>query len=315
MARYKKGDSPNDVWLNTLQHMIRYWAIVQNPFALPGKWKLNNPTSPLYYTWFRRNVTNVHLLSSPRLELMKEAIRTAKKVRTPTTCSSRKKTICKKKSPPDVVKLCTYIHKKGGVCCTKGAHANNCGVGFSGSNVARCYSHRFLSSNDLLHKSIYKESKIYEGYVRLGASKLPAELMPGRGVISNRHFIKNECITTYAGTKKSLVQVKALKNTKEYDYLILPTRTGINKINAKPYVLGLMDPVVGKGLGSFVNAPYNGSKYASNCSFKYDPIIKHTLIYAIKDVWPGDELYMSYTRGLRGSREVLAVNNSKKNTS
>ena len=314
MSGNQKVNSPSVVWLASLQHMILYWANVQNPFALPVKWKLHNPTSMLYYTWFHRNVKNVHLLTGPKKELMMEAIRKAKKVR---STISRKKTVTKKKSPPDVVKLCTYIHKKGGVCCTKEARASICGVvGFYGNNVARCYSHRFLSPNELLNKSIYKDGNCYEGYVRLAPSKLPVELMAGRGVFSNRHFIKNECITSYAGTKKSLAQVKALKNTKEYDYLILPTRTGINKKNSMPYVLGLMEPVVGKGLGSFVNAPYKGSNYASNCSFKYDPIIKRTLIYAIKDVWPGEELYMSYTRGVRGSRAVLdtKVKTPKKDT-
>jgi hypothetical protein len=159
--------------------------------------------------------------------------------------------------------------------------------------------------------SIYKDStNIDDGYVRIAQSKLPSVLNPGRGVFTNKHFVKNEYITTYEGIKLNLVQVNALKNKKEYDYIILPTRTGMHKKNATPYILGLMNPVVGKGLGSFVNAPYKGSNYAANCSFKYDSIIEQTVIFAIKDVWPGDELYMAYCRGTRGShidKETLQI--------
>ena len=216
-----------------------------------------------------------------------------------------------KKTSSITTNLCSYVHKKDGqACCIKEAVARRSlgseggGGPFSGSSMARCYIHRFLSSNELLHRSIYTFSNKYDGLVRLATSKLPSGLNPGRGVFTNRHFVKNEYITTYAGTKLTLSQVNSLRNKKEYDYILLPTRTGMHKKHAAPYILGLMDPVVGEGLGSFVNAPYNGSKFAANCSFKYDPIIKRTVIFAIKDVWPGDELYMAYSRGTRGSHLV-----------
>ena len=308
--------SPSDVWLNSLEHMNRYWANVRNPFNLPGNWKLENPSSPIYYMWFHRNIRNVNLLSGIKRDLVNEAIKNAKKLRTSIRMKTRikeKKTMksTTKKYHSVTTKLCSYINKKDGECCVNQAVARRCagsegggGGTFIGSSFARCYIHRFLYSNELLHRSIYKKRNRNDGYVKIAPSKLPSELNPGRGVFANRHFVKNEYITTYAGIKKTLVQVNSLKNTKEYDYIILPTRNGMHKKNAAPYVLGLMEPVVGKGLGSFVNAPYRGSNYAANCSFKYDPIIKRTVIFAIKDVWPGDELYMAYSRGTRGSHIV-----------
>ena len=303
--------TPSDVWLNSLEHMIRYWANIRNPFTLPVKWKLENPTSPIYYMWFYRNITNVHLLSDIKKGLVNEAIKTAKKQRVSLGINIRNKKKKMKEKISIESKLCAYIHKKNGECCVNQAVARRCagsegggGGPFIGSSFARCYIHRFLYSNELLHRSIYKKRNRNDGYVKIAPSKLPSELNPGRGVFANRHFVKNEYITTYAGIKKTLVQVNSLKNTKEYDYIILPTRNGMHKKNAAPYVLGLMEPVVGKGLGSFVNAPYRGSNYAANCSFKYDPIIKRTVIFAIKDVWPGDELYMAYSRGTRGSHIV-----------
>ena len=314
--------APSDVWLNSLEHMNRYWANARNPFTLPGNWKLENPSSPIYYMWFHRNIKNVHLLSGTKKELVNEAIQNAKKLRT----SYRIKTRIKnnksmksnnKKAPSTTTKLCSYVHiKNGEFCVNQAVEMRRLGVvgggPFSSRTLARCGAHRFLSSNELLHRSIYRESNNYAGYVRIAPSKLPSELNPGRGVFANRHFVKNEYITTYSGIKLTLLQVNSLKNTKEYDYIILPTRTGMHKKNAKPYILGLIHPVVGKGLGSFVNAPYKGSNYAANCSFKYDPIIKRTVIFAIKDVWPGEELYMAYSRGTRGSHLVKKTTNLEK---
>ena len=132
---------------------------------------------------------------------------------------------------------------------------------------------------------------------------LPSFLNAGNGLFANRYFAKNEAITTYAGRRCTRIEVEAMRNTKEHDYVMLPTSTGINTI-AKPYWLGLMEPEIGKGLGSFVNAPYNngGSKYAANCAFRFDSIEDCIVIFALREIWPLEELYMSYARGKCGSR-------------
>jgi hypothetical protein len=77
----------------------------------------------------------------------------------------------------------------------------------------------------------------------------------------------------------------------------------MHKKHAAPHILGLMNHVVGKGLGSFVNAPYKGSIYAANCSFKFDPIIKRTVIFAIKD-WH-QNMSGLYKKGIMKHNEIL----------
>ena len=155
-------------------------------------------------------------------------------------------------------------------------------------------------------QSVHKNLRnLYYGLVRIGKSKLPGELNAGNGVFVNRHFEKNESITWYAGETCSLEQVEAMRGTAAHDYVILPTLNGIRQV-AKPYWLGIMAPEVGKGLGSFVNAPYTGPRYQANCAFKFDAILGCPVIYALRDIWPGDELYMAYGRGRRASHVVVA---------
>ena len=159
-------------------------------------------------------------------------------------------------------------------------------------------------------QSVHKDLRnCYYGLVRLGNSKLPRELNAGTGVFANRHFVKGESITWYAGERCSLAQVDAMRGTREHDYVILPTLIGIRRV-AKPYWLGIMMPEVGKGLGSFVNAPFAGSQYQANTAFKFDSTIQCPVIYALRDIWPGDELYMAYGRGKRGSHAVVAAEES-----
>ena len=84
--------------------------------------------------------------------------------------------------------------------------------------------------------------------VRVGKSKLPRELNAGNGVFANKHFVKNESITWYAGKRCSMEEVEAMRGTLAHDYVILPSLNGIRQV-AQWY----MKPEVGKGLGSFVN--------------------------------------------------------------
>ena len=71
------------------------------------------------------------------------------------------------------------------------------------------------------------------------------------------HFLKEEVITGYAGESCSLEEVETMRGKVAHDYVILPTLNGIRQVD-KPYWLGIMTPEVGKGLGSFINAPHDG---------------------------------------------------------
>lgn len=111
-------------------------------------------------------------------------------------------------------------------------------------------------------------------------------------------------------TGRSSCVYTLVRGTLAHDYVILPTRTR-KRLTDKPYWVGIMAPEVGMGLGSFVNAPYTGPMYQANCAFKFDATIQCPVIYALRDIWPGEELYMAYGRGKRGSRAVVANNETE----
>lgn len=254
-----------------------------------------HPDSCLHYLWFNRNVLKVDKLTAIKQALVGEEIRKAR--------SSRTRAYKMK-----VVASCSYIHSKL-------PHIMHCqrtpSKGSSGKNASRCWQHQLHTPEKMKSASVYNTGRQYYGFVRLAASKLPRCVNAGNGVFSNRHFEKNEYITWwYAGSKCSLEEVESMRGTLAHDYVILPTRTGIRHTD-KPYWLGIMTPAVGMGLGSFVNAPYVGPMYQANCAFKFDATIQCPVIYALRDIWPGEELYMAYGRGKRGSRALVANNETE----
>lgn len=322
-----RQDAPSAIWLAVFAAQVQYWSIKTNPFQVPRQWKQQNPDSLLYYMWYRRNVVQVHLLSLQRRRLMYAAIGKAKRLRTiahkkmittasiissgTISSSSINSSLTSSVTPPPVAissqkkivrKICSFKVDQS-TTCSHHVIISKAKKIVHGTPLLppRCFQHRFLSTTELETISTYKQPTRYTGYVRLGTSKLPKELNAGNGVFANRHFIKNEGITTYSGVRCSYDEVTAMEKTKQHDYVILPTRTGMHT-TSKPYWLGLMEPEIGKGLGSFVNAPYNGAMYAANCSFRYDSIAECIVIYALREILPGEELYMAYARGKRGSR-------------
>ena len=282
---------PRASWESRLEALKVYWSNTSNPFNLPRQWKQKHPESCLYYLWFNRNVLNVHNLPANKRVLLGEEIRKAKSSRT--RAHNMKAFAC-----------CSYIATKlqPSMYCQR----TPCKT-FSGKNASRCWQHQFLTPEKMKSASVYKTGRSYYGLVRLAASKLPRHLKAGNGVYSNRHFEKNEYITWYAGRTCTLDEVKAMQGTLAHDYVLLPIRTG-KRLTDKPYWVGIMTPEVGMGLGSFVNAPYAGPMYQANCSFKFDASIQYPVIYALRDIWPGEELYMAYGRGKRGSHALVANN-------
>ena len=289
------------------EELKAYWSNTSNPFNLPRQWKASHPDSSLYYLWFHRNVTNVHTLSPKYQKLVRAEIGKANRSRT----VAHNKLVAAKSShvnhgsnKSNKRRLCSYVASKGTLGCQ---HAPSTATPVCGRDKElRCSQHRFLTSEEMKTESVLKKVRNkYYGLVRLGNSKLPKELNAGIGVFANRHFVPDESITWYAGEKCSLEQVEAMRGTLAHDYVILPARNGVRQV-AKPYWLGIVKPEVGKGLGSFVNAPFTGSLYQANCAFKFDSTIKCPVIYALRDIWPGDELYMAYGRGKRGSHVLVA---------
>ena len=232
---------------------------------------------------------------------MCEAIGKAKSSR---TVAHKKAVVASRVSEERV--LCTYVATKNKRASPSCKHLAVKAVSGRGNKPQRCYQHRILTPVEMMTLSVHKAERNYFGLVRLGSSSLPKELNAGDGVFANKHFDKGESITWYAGTTHSLEEVEEMRGTPEHDYVILPTRTGIRQL-AKPYWLGIMKPEVGKGLGSFVNAPYIGPLYQANCAFRFDATIQCPVIYALRDIWPGEELYMAYRRGKRGSHVAVVA--------
>ena len=82
----------------------------------------------------------------------------------------------------------------------------------------------------------------------------------GNGVFATRHFYPEDPITIHAFTRIiTAAEHESLKGKREYDYVLMLRE------NRQHCFVGLTDPVIGFGLGSFVNTP--PPEKESHCKF------------------------------------------------
>lgn len=111
----------------------------------------------------------------------------------------------------------------------------------------------------------------------------------GNGVFTTAlgGYSEGDFITQYAGTMMSDAQVSAKKHN--------PEHTIYCSTFSRPYLSGLNTPVVGKGVGSFINR--RDEENASNVKFVYrfaKTKDESVWVVAVKAIKPEQELFVSY---------------------
>jgi len=266
------------MWLTKFKALEEFWRNPENSFKVPRQYSDN--TSGLNYKFFSTYVINIDKVKNEKkLILLKKAISAA---RAKTTISANKllKNIVENK--------CTY--QKTTLLSSKCRKT----ISKANSSDKRCIHHQKLTVQDLLKKGTYQlvseRQRDYKSTVYIKNSTI---LNAGRGVFSTKHFCPGELITGYGFSKIiTAEETSSLKGTREYAYVLsCGDRT-------KCFV-GLTEPQIGQGLGSFINSPDHKSsnQKKANCKAKYDKNLNIIYIVATEHIWKHSELFMTYNRG------------------
>jgi hypothetical protein len=269
-------------WSKRLTALKEYWKNSSNKFKLPTLYA--DSLSGLNYKFYNQYVTNIATVKNPlkKIALLK-AVKDAKSNRTSLVNRVQKQ----KKNHQ-----CTYMRTQ--------SISSRCKISIKKNNKSRlCQHHGKLTVADILDAGNYNlvsgRQRTYKSTCIYKTSTVPGA---GHGVFATRHFYPGDLITIYSYSKIiSSKEMPDLKGKLEYDYVL--TCGDLSKC-----FVGLTVPELGKGLGSFINAP--GSSREVNCKFKYDKTLNTPYIVATKHIWKGTELFMSYNKGrLAPKRYVL----------
>lgn len=112
----------------------------------------------------------------------------------------------------------------------------------------------------------------------------------GNGIFACVNLKKDDCVTTLSGS---------IHNSAPCD------REYAMEISPGVFFIGIRSPIVGEGLGSFINKEIraSGSKTRKNCICVRHRGTQLLVIKVIKKVKKGCELYMTYSHGYRIKRK------------
>jgi SET domain-containing protein len=122
----------------------------------------------------------------------------------------------------------------------------------------------------------------------------------GRGVFANTKLVEDQMVTRYDGTIRQHLSTNL--RTRQYTIKVEQKKKKGNNTSSYLYLWGLTDPMVGRGLGSFINRPKRGQR--PNCIFEVDDDRKTVWVKALKNIKKGTELLVSYGHGFRIPKAV-----------
>ena len=265
-------ESLPEAWLKKLTALKEYWRDSVNQFKLPYHYK--DLESGLNYKFFNHYVTNISdnvPILSAKYKLLVQAIKAAKSQRTThvNKVLKQKSRQCSYMSNQSSTSRCKIVIKYGRLC----RHHRKLSV----EDLRRMGNYFMVNGRQRDYKStcLYKKSTIHNA---------------GHGVFATRHFYPGDLITIYSFSEIiSSESMPTLKGKLEYNYVL------------KKCFIGLTTPTIGKGLGSFINAP-GSSKFNVNCKYQYDKISDTPYLVATKHIWKGSELFMAYNKGQLAKR-------------
>jgi len=260
-------------WQKKFAALKDYWNDVENSFALPCSY--NDLFSGLNYKFYKKYVLNVDTVKKEdHKKLLRKAIAVAK--------SKRTMFINKVSKNRDPNHKCTYMKNStmNSKCRNWAKYDKN----------TRCRYHKKLSYVELLKLGNYQLvnglSRPYSSTCFFKKSSIQGA---GNGVFATRHLYPKDPITVFSFTRIiTTAEHETLKGQREYDYVLML------RGDRKRCFVGLADPVIGLGLGSFLNAPPPGKD--SNCEIKFT---QDNLPYVVakKHISKSEELLMAYNKG------------------
>jgi len=265
------------VWQKKFAALKEYWNNIENKFALPCSY--HDPSSGLNYKFYKTYVINLDTVKKEKLKkILKKEIAVAKARR---TMRINKVSISKNNNSEH---KCTYMKDQ--------TIASKCRNWAKYDNRTRCRYHKKLSYGELEKLGTHQMFK--NGRARAYSSTClikPSTIQDaGNGVFATRHFYPKDPITIYSFTRIiTAAEHDTLKGQIEYDYVLML------RGNRQHCFVGLTDPVIGLGLGSFVNAPPPGKE--SNCQFKFTNPDNLPYLVALKNIYKSEELFVAYNKG------------------
>ena len=269
-----------DPWYKKYSALEIYWRDLSNPIKLPKKY--TDKISGLNYWFFKKYVLHcMDTKDSHKKKLILKAYGEARRIRT----KSRNKCLLSQ-----ATFQCQFLK------------SNNCDNRCKNKPLydggKKCVHHRKLSASDLITKGAFKESGSLKRSRDFGStcyirhtSTLPRSLNAGRGLFASKHILKDELITIFDFDEVLKDnEVRAVAGSHGYAYILNCGKKDYN-------YAGLKNPIPGRGMGSFINSPLHSSPlHKANCKWKLNKTIKKPVIYAINDIFPHEELFMTYNR-------------------
>ena len=188
-------------------------------------------------------------------------------------------------APGKTPRQCTFIHPSTNEQCKN----------FIIKKVARCWCH-------LPKGSDFAERQTYDGktpdllkYITYKKSGLKVK-KAGNGVFTTNigYFEVNDFITEMSGDLFTAEEFEEKKSK------IVETSYAV-EITKQLYLIGLKKPVVGKGLGSFIN---RGNRSTNNCKYMINKKLGKVRIVATKVIEPNNELFMPYGSGYKMIKRI-----------
>lgn len=261
-------------WQKKFAALKDYWNNIENNFSISTKYY--DPSSGLNYKFYYSYVIKVDVVkNNNQKKKLKKAIAWAKAKRT-----LRVNKVSKQR---DGEYKCTYMKHQTIV--------SKCGNWAKYDNKTRCRYHKKLSYDELLvkgtHQLVNGRPRSYSSTCYIKTSTIEGA---GKGVFATRHFYPKDPITGFSFTRIiTAAEHKNLFGQIEYDYVLML------RANRNHCFVGLTDPVVGHGLGSFINAPPSGKE--ANCEFKFTSPDNLPYIVALKHIYASEELFVAYNKG------------------
>lgn len=112
----------------------------------------------------------------------------------------------------------------------------------------------------------------------------------GRGVFATEDIKKGTLVTELYGHRVSLSKMDELRAAK--DKRVLYSAMGFYSPKKTFHVLGISEPEIGRGLGSFVNDA-RGTSFEANCEFVTATDNK-IYVCAMRDISESEELFVDY---------------------
>jgi SET domain len=142
------------------------------------------------------------------------------------------------------------------------------------------------------NRGFHTKAKSRESLVTVGPSKIQDA---GRGVFANADLVKKQVVTRYDG---EIHHHESIDNhVRQHTIKVEQKKKKGNDTSSYLYLWGLTNPMVGRGLGSFLNRPKRGQR--ANCIFEVDDDRKTVWVKALKNIKTGTELVASYGHGFR----------------